>query len=367
MIRLRSATKFISVTGFTRHTISFSPTLKTFSTSVVLCAPTSSFLPEPPSPPTNEPVLNILGEPTFSSLGLNSYWPSGWYQSLLEVLHVQLNLPWWGAIAITTVIIRLCLFPIIIQQRRHLAKFTESMPKYNILQERLTQARFSGNYVEAMRTSQEMQTFMRTNNLNPLKTFKYMIFQIPVFLSVFTGIRGLVNLPVVSMQTGGIGWFTDLTLADPYYILPFLSMASLILTFEYSGSESPSSKSNVIIRNTMRTLPFIGFFFVMNMPSALVWYWTISNALSLIQSLILRQSIVKSYFNIPIQAPIPVLKKKRDFISGFKESLNNSRLLAELEARERLDAKNWQDAGRKSAPVTFISNPTELKITGKNG
>ncbi|CAH8483278.1 unnamed protein product [Heterobilharzia americana] len=128
-----------------------------------------------------------------------------------------------------------------------------------------------------MRTSQEMQTFMRTNNLNPLKTFKYMIFQIPVFLSVFTGFE-FSQFTCCKHANRGIGWFTDLTLADPYYILPFLSMASLILTFEYSGSESPSSKSN----------------------------W-------------------------------------------FQESLNNSRLLAELQARERLDAKNWQDAGRKSA------------------
>ena len=45
------------------------------------------------------PVLNALGETTFASLGLNSYWPSGFYQSFLEYLHVNLDLPWWAAIA----------------------------------------------------------------------------------------------------------------------------------------------------------------------------------------------------------------------------------------------------------------------------
>lgn len=55
----------------------------------------------PPLPSINEiaPALNALGEPTFASLGLNSYWPSGWYQALLEILHVNLELPWWAAIA----------------------------------------------------------------------------------------------------------------------------------------------------------------------------------------------------------------------------------------------------------------------------
>lgn len=56
-------------------------------------------LPISPSAPEFTSNLNILGEPTFASLGLNSYWPSGWYQSVLEVLHVNCNLPWWAAIA----------------------------------------------------------------------------------------------------------------------------------------------------------------------------------------------------------------------------------------------------------------------------
>lgn len=49
-------------------------------------------------PTPTEEVLNSLGEPTFTSLGLGGYAPSGWIQSGLEALHVGLDLPWWGAI-----------------------------------------------------------------------------------------------------------------------------------------------------------------------------------------------------------------------------------------------------------------------------
>lgn len=75
--------------------------LKCFSSIPLLATCASDKIPDVPELPTLEdvPVLNVLGEPTFASLGLNSYWPSGWYQALLEFLHVNLDIPWWAAIA----------------------------------------------------------------------------------------------------------------------------------------------------------------------------------------------------------------------------------------------------------------------------
>jgi len=44
----------------------------------------------------------------------------------------------------------------------------------------------------------------------------------------------MANLPVESMKTGGIAWFTDLTVSDPYFALPVLTMALLSATIEVS-------------------------------------------------------------------------------------------------------------------------------------
>ena len=44
--------------------------------------------------------LNVLGEPTMSSLGLGSYWPSGLVQQALELIHVNMGVPWWGSIVL---------------------------------------------------------------------------------------------------------------------------------------------------------------------------------------------------------------------------------------------------------------------------
>ena len=51
-------------------------------------------------------------------------------------------------------------------------------------------------------------------------------------MSAFLGVRGLTNLPVESMTTGGALWFTDLTIADPYHILPILSVLSILAVIE---------------------------------------------------------------------------------------------------------------------------------------
>jgi len=54
----------------------------------------------------------------------------------------------------------------------------------------------------------------------------------PVFLSVFIGLRQMANLPVESMRTGGTAWFTDLTVPDPYFILPLMTITMLYASIE---------------------------------------------------------------------------------------------------------------------------------------
>lgn len=54
----------------------------------------------------------------------------------------------------------------------------------------------------------------------------------PFFLSFFFGLRGMAELPVESLRTGGILWFSDLTIPDPTYILPVLTCLTMYITIE---------------------------------------------------------------------------------------------------------------------------------------
>lgn len=62
----------------------------------------------------------------------------------------------------------------------------------------------------------------------------FLMFQMPIFISVFIGLRAMATLPVASMATGGVLWFTDLTIPDPYYILPILTSLTMLATIEVS-------------------------------------------------------------------------------------------------------------------------------------
>jgi YidC/Oxa1 family membrane protein insertase len=59
---------------------------------------------------------------------------------------------------------------------------------------------------------------------------------IPFSFGFFRLINGMSSIPVPSMETGGFLWFSNLTVADPYYILPLLSVGFLGLTMRVSIS-----------------------------------------------------------------------------------------------------------------------------------
>lgn len=57
-------------------------------------------------------------------------------------------------------------------------------------------------------------------------------FQAPIFISFFIALRKMAYAPVPSMQTGGLWWFTDLTAADPYYVLPLVVTGTMFAILE---------------------------------------------------------------------------------------------------------------------------------------
>ncbi len=68
---------------------------------------------------------------------------------------------------------------------------------------------------------------MKSHNIG-IGTIILPVLQIPAFISAFMGIRAMCKLPVESMSEGGILWFQNLTIADPTYILPTISVLSIV-------------------------------------------------------------------------------------------------------------------------------------------
>ncbi|XP_060656042.1 mitochondrial inner membrane protein OXA1L [Drosophila nasuta] len=326
-------------------------------------------IPEAPVAPVVEPqtlmeTITVAGEPPFASIGLGGYSPVGIVQNCMEFLHCTWDIPWWGTIAIGTLVVRTIIFPLVILAQRNSAKMSNNMPQMQVLQLKMTEARQSGNAIESARYAQEMMLFMREKGVNPLKNMIVPLAQAPLFISFFMGLRQMANAPVESMRDGGLFWFTDLTLADPLYLLPVITSATLYLTIELGTDSARLSAANMnTMKYVLRALPLVIFPFTMNFPAAILTYWACSNFISLGQVALLRIPSVRDYFKIDkmiTHAPgsLPA-KKKKGFVGGMKESWDNMKITKEIEERQRLDEIRFAKAGKGPLVKTYKYDPTQ--------
>lgn len=345
----------------------------TGSSDAAKTVPLLDNIPEPPPVPDATTIIDISetvqslaanGEPTFASLGLGGWGPVGLIQNALEFLHVSLDVPWWGAIVIGTVVVRLAMFPLVIMSQRNTALMNNNLPEIQLLQLKMTQARQTGNQLEAARYAQEMMQFMKQKGLNPLKNMIVPLAQAPFFISFFMGLRGMANCPVESMTHGGLWWFMDLTVPDQFFLLPLITSATMWATIELGVDGGRLDASNMqMMRYFLRAIPLIMIPFTINFPGAILVYWCSSNFISLGQVGLLKIPAVREYFKIPkllkhSSENLPM--KKKGFVEGAKDSWTNLKISRDLADRQRVDELIFTKAGKGPLQKTYKYDPTKL-------
>ncbi|KAL1117203.1 hypothetical protein AAG570_004530 [Ranatra chinensis] len=281
----------------------------------------------------------------------------------MEFLHVSCSLPWWTSIVVGTIVVRCLMFPLVIISQRNAAKMNNNLPGMQKIQLKMTEARERGDRLNAARHAQELMQFMKEKNLNPLKNMIVPFAQAPLFISFFVGLRGMSNLPIDSMHTGGMLWFVDLTVPDQFYLLPLITSATLALTIEVGTDAARLNSANMgMMKYFLRAMPFFIFPFTINFSNAILVYWVSSNFISLMQVMFLRLPKVREYFKIEKmivheKTNLPI--RDKGFVRGVSESWTNMKLTRELEERQRIDEMNFMRAGRGAVKKTFKYNPTQ--------
>ena len=171
-----------------------------------------------------------------ASLGLCANTPVGWLQWMMEYIHVHTGLPWWGAIVVSTFILRAAIFPLVMKVQKNGVLMNNVNPEIQELMKKQREFRQMGNETFANQYSHKIWSVYQKNNCNPLKAAVLPLIQLPLFLSFFIAIRRMATVPVESMKTGGMLWFEDLTVPDPYYILPVLACGSFVASIEVMQS-----------------------------------------------------------------------------------------------------------------------------------
>ena len=110
-----------------------------------------------------------------------------------------------------------------------------------------------------MKVGKAMLAFQEQKGINPLKNIWPLVAQGTIFATMVIGLRGLANLPMESMESGGLGWFVNLTVADPYYALPLMTSATtyIMMKLGADGMTPPNERANPLLKYGIRALPIL--------------------------------------------------------------------------------------------------------------
>ncbi len=137
-----------------------------------------------------------------------------------------------AAIAVTTTIIRITVFPLMLKSIRNTSKLAIINPQIKENMAKLTAAQKTGDKAEVAQATLRVQTLFKENGVNPLMSIIPIFIQMPIFIMFYLALKGMVELPVPGMEMGGLLWATDLIHADPYHVLPLATSALTLINFE---------------------------------------------------------------------------------------------------------------------------------------
>jgi len=318
-----------------------------------------------PEKPLAVDATTILGEPSFESLDLASWWPSGRVQYFMEQVHVCLGLEWWQTIILTTFCVRLLVFPLVVMAQKNVSAMNNIMPQMSKIQQKLTDARRRGDVYESAQLGQQLQVFMTKEGVNPIKNIVPVLFQLPIFMSMFFGLRAMANCPVPSMEHGGFLWIENLTMADPFYLLPILTSTTLYVQMKL-GTEGVSLDSmGPMGKTVMKVAPFVLIPMTMNFPAAVTFYWLCTNIISVGQGRFVRLPAVRKVLGIPEFIKWDHNKiaasggKKKGFKESVRETIDNWKVQSDIQDRRLFDEQQFRDAGSAAPVKTYKFDPTK--------
>ncbi|XP_072705314.1 mitochondrial inner membrane protein OXA1L [Ciconia boyciana] len=314
---------------------------------------------EPPALALEPPAVGLEEEVRLEDLGLGAFTPVGLVQNFLQFLHLDVGLPWWGAIAVGTLGARLALLPLLVRGQREAARLAAHMPQLQLLSQRLAEARRGSNQFQVARAYSELAAYQKRHNVNPLRGFLVPLVQTPLFVSFFLALQKMAAAPVPGLHRGGLAWFPDLAAPDPYYVLPLLVTASTWLVLEVGAETGVASPGAGAVRQMLRLLPLFFLPFILHFPTAVFTYWLTSNAFSLAQTGLLRVPAVRARLRVPPPgtaapaAPGP----QRGVLGRLRQEWREARAAQRGEERQWRLRHHLDLAAKGPLRQTFAHNP----------
>ena len=185
---------------------------------------------------------------------------------LLSYIHSLLG-NWGWSIVVMTLLIRLVLYPLTYKGMVSMNKMKELAPKVKELQ-----AKYKG---EPQKLNAHMMELYKKHGANPMGGCLPILMQIPVFFAIYRVLQNAIEIKAEPW----ILWVTDLSVMDPYFVLPIAMGVSMFVQQRLT----PTNFTDPMQEKIMKFLPLIFTFFFVTFPAGLTLYWFVNNLFSIAQ------------------------------------------------------------------------------------
>lgn len=184
---------------------------------------------------------------------------------LLDKIHSVVQ-NWGVAIILLTILIKAAFFRLSASGYRSMAQMRELAPRLQSMKEKFGDDR--------QKMQMAMMDLYKKEKINPMGGCFPILIQVPVFIALYWVLLGSVEL----RHAPFFGWIQDLAAIDPYYILPLLMGATMLIQTRLNPKPTDPMQAKI-----MTWMPVIFSVFFFFFPAGLVLYWLVNNVLSIAQ------------------------------------------------------------------------------------
>jgi YidC/Oxa1 family membrane protein insertase len=182
------------------------------------------------------------------------------------------------AIIVLTIFIKIALYPLQHKWMASMKKMQKLQPKMDAIKARYKKAKTDPEQKQKMNT--EMMKLYQQEGINPAGGCIPMLIQFPIFI----GFYNLLSHAIELRGQDWIFWIHDLSIKDPYYILPLLMTVAMFVQQVITPTTADPAQ-----RRTFLFMPLIFGWIFKEFPSGLVLYWLVQNVLTIVQQLIMNK------------------------------------------------------------------------------
>ena len=182
---------------------------------------------------------------------------------------------WGWTIIFLTLLIKIIFFWPSAASYKSMAKMKAMAPRMKEIGERYAK--------DPQGKQKAMMELYKKEKLNPLGGCLPILIQIPVFMGLYWVLLESVEL----RQAPWLLWYKDLSIMDPYFILPLVMGASMYLQQKLNPPQVDPMQQKIF-----QFLPVVFTFMFLWFPAGLVLYWVVNNLLSIAQQWYINKKII---------------------------------------------------------------------------